>query len=65
VTVVATADPPAGTSVNVEPVRLAAFMASLNVAVTVEVMATPVALLSGVTAVTVGTGPCAVVKVQA
>jgi hypothetical protein len=44
---------------------VAGFMASLKIAVTAEVIATPVAPLVGVTVVTVGGGgPAAVVNVQ-
>jgi hypothetical protein len=39
-------------------------IASLNVAVTADVMAMSVAPFVGVAAVTVGAGPCAVVNVQ-
>jgi hypothetical protein len=53
---VATADPPAGVSVKVDPVIVDAFIASLNVAVTADVMATLVLAFNGVTAVTVGAG---------
>jgi hypothetical protein len=41
--------------VNVEEVRLEAFIGMSNVAVTADVMATPVAPLAGVTALTAGT----------
>jgi hypothetical protein len=46
------ADPPCGVSVKVEVVRVDELTAMLNVAVTAEVMATPVAPLAGVTAAT-------------
>jgi hypothetical protein len=65
VTVPATAVVPGPVSVNVDVVIVDAVIAWLNVAVTVVFKATPVAALSGVTAVTVGgTGAAAVVKVQ-
>jgi hypothetical protein len=54
VTVPLTAPPPCAANVNVELVIVAAFIASLNVAVTVEFTATPVAALAGVVAVTSG-----------
>ena len=56
--------PPPPVSVKVELVSVVEFIASLNVACTVEVIATPVALLAGVTVVTVGAGAAAVVKDQ-
>ena len=46
--------PPPPVRVKVELVSVAEFIASLNVACTVEVIATPVALLAGVTEETVG-----------
>jgi hypothetical protein len=51
-------------SVNVEVVIVDAFIASLKVAVTVVSTETPVAVLPGVNAVTVGAWPATVVKVH-
>jgi hypothetical protein len=60
-----TAEPPCGVSVNVDEVMDEALIASLKVAVTVVPVATLVAALSGVTAVTMGaTGAATVVKLQ-
>jgi hypothetical protein len=56
------ADPPSGTSVNVELVMLPTFMASLKVAVTAEVIATLVLAFVGVTELTVGAATSAVVN---
>jgi hypothetical protein len=56
VTVPLTAPPPCAASVKVALVSVVAFIASLKVAVSAAVIDTPVAPLSGVTAVTVGAG---------
>jgi hypothetical protein len=53
--------PPCGVNVNVDEVIVAAFIAALNVAVTADVIATPVEAFVGVTAVTVGAGAAAAV----
>jgi hypothetical protein len=50
--------------VKVEPVIVEEFIVSLNVAVTADVIATPVLAFAGVTAVIVGGGTAAVVNVQ-
>jgi uncharacterized membrane-anchored protein len=63
VTLPATAEPPAGATVNVVALIVDAFIAWLNVAVMAVFMATSVAALAGVTALTVG-GGAAVVNVQ-
>jgi hypothetical protein len=63
-TVALTGAPPCGVSVKVEAVMVDAFNASLKVAVMVVFAARPVLPLPGVTAVTVGAGPVAVVKDQ-
>jgi hypothetical protein len=62
----ATAEPPCGIRVNVDEVKDAAFIGSLKVAVSVVLRAMFMAVLSGVTAVTVGGvgGAAAVVKIQ-
>jgi hypothetical protein len=62
-TTAATGLPPeAGVSVNVDAVTVAAFIGSLNVTTTSAVTTTPVALFSGLTAVTVGDITSAVVN---
>ena len=53
-TVAATGEPPAGVSVNVVGVRVPALIERLNVTVTFEFAAMPVALLAGETAVVSG-----------
>jgi hypothetical protein len=58
------ADPPCATSVKVELVMVDELIEVLNVAVIVELRATPVLALTGVTAVTVGAGAAAVVNDQ-
>jgi hypothetical protein len=63
VTVPAT-EPPPPVSVNVEVVIVVEFIASLKVAVTGEVIATPVEPDAGVTAVTVGGVAATVVNVH-
>jgi hypothetical protein len=63
-TVAVTGDPPCGVSVNVDPVILEGFIASLNVAVIADVTATPVLWFVGLTEETIGAGPAAVVKIQ-
>jgi hypothetical protein len=63
-TVAVMADPPSGVSVKVDPVIVEESMASLKVAVTFDVMATPVLAFAGVTELTAGAASATVVKVQ-
>jgi hypothetical protein len=66
-TVAATGDPPEGVSVNVDVVMVAAFIVSLNVTVTVALLATFEAPFTGATLATVGgvrSGAAAVVNVE-